>query len=199
MAPTTEVTIIIPTLEGISTVLAVAYYATVVAHPYIVGFLLMVWSYHPEKPFQVIQYTTWTFPKYCIATVRDWIQSKTEPEPELYRPYTGLATQSPYAYYTGVGCSLGCCNPTPSSCPSPYAGPYASPYTSPYASPYATSKTSFYYPSTLPSYGSVPAFASKAYELEKESGDGLGPWKMFGWGLWICGLVVMLAYGPTAM
>jgi len=192
----------------------------VAAHPYIVGFLLMLWSYHPEKPIQAIRYTTWTFPKYCFATVRDWIQSKTEPK--LYRPYTGelyfssfflyfvseryylfylgLTTPSPYAYYTptGVGCSLGCCNPTP-SCPSPYAGPYAGPYASPYASPYATPNPSFYYPSSLPSYGTVPAFTSKAYELEKESGDGLGPWKMFGWGLWICGIVIMLAYGPTAM
>jgi len=181
MAPTTEVTITIPTLEGIAAVLAVAYHATVVAHPYILGFLLMLWSYHPEKPFQAIRYTTWTFPKYCIATVRDWVQSKTEPD--FYSPYSGLTSPIPYYAYTPTGgCSLGCCSPTPA-----------------YSSPYATPYTSSYYPSALPSYGSVPAFTSKAYELEKESEDELGLWKMFGWGLWICGLVVMLAYGPNVV
>jgi len=192
MAPTTDVTITIPTFEGIADVLAAAYYATVVAHPYIVGFLLILWSYHPEKPIQALRYTTWTFPKYCVATIRGWIQSKTEPE--VYKPLAGWstpgwATPSPYAYTaTGAGCSLGCCNPAPN---------YTSPYTSPYSSPY----TSFYYPSTLPSYGSVPAFTSKAYDLEKESksGDGLGLWQIFGWGLWICGLAVMLAYGRSAV
>lgn len=104
MAPTTEVTITIPTLEGIAAVLAVVYYATgkivhlasryldvnqnlVIAHPYVVGFLLMLWSNKPERPFQIIGYAAWTFPKKCFATVRGWFQSKATFE--AYKPLSG--------------------------------------------------------------------------------------------------------------
>lgn len=51
------------------------------------GFLLMTWSYHPEKPVQAIRYTTWTLPKKCIATVRGWLQWK--PASDVYNPSAG--------------------------------------------------------------------------------------------------------------
>ena len=35
----------------------------VVAHPYIVGFILIMWSYYPKAPFQAITFIIWTLPK----------------------------------------------------------------------------------------------------------------------------------------
>ncbi len=35
----------------------------VVGHPYIFGFILIMWSYHPKAPFQAITFVIWTLPK----------------------------------------------------------------------------------------------------------------------------------------
>ncbi|KIM39658.1 hypothetical protein M413DRAFT_447123 [Hebeloma cylindrosporum] len=231
MAPTTEVTITIPTLEGIAIVLTAAYYATVVAHPYIVGCLLMLWSYYPEKPAQAIRYTAWTLPKNCIANIRDWLQSKAA----QWRFSSSTTTPSwnssgTYSAPTGIGCQFGCCNPItgiPYNYTSPYT--YSSPYSSPYASPRPTYGavppiTSKVYPSYktgitecqgscckpitsnpyTSSYTSLlPPYADDAWGVDKgprrEEGETSGLCQVSGWGLWLCGLAVMLVYGPSSL
>ncbi|KJA15605.1 hypothetical protein HYPSUDRAFT_362755 [Hypholoma sublateritium FD-334 SS-4] len=40
-----------------------AYDKIVIAHPYIFGFVLIMWSYHPSAPFQAIAYIIWMLPK----------------------------------------------------------------------------------------------------------------------------------------
>ncbi|KAF9479570.1 hypothetical protein BDN70DRAFT_685474 [Pholiota conissans] len=48
-----------------------AYKSIVISHPYITGFLLIMWSYHPKAPFQALAYLLWTFPKQiCIWILR---------------------------------------------------------------------------------------------------------------------------------
>ena len=84
-----------------------------------------------------------------------------------------------YTPLTGAGgCQLACCNPSPYNTHSSYRSPF-------------------------PTYGAVPPFTPYAdYGLEKDSelegGERSGLWQMFGWGLWFCGLAVMIAYGPKA-
>ena len=90
----------------------------------------------------------------------------------------------PYDTYTPTrarGCQLGCCKP-------------ASYYNSPYISSYT---------STFPTYGAVPSYTPNAYyglekDSELEGGGRSGLWKIFGWGLWFCGLAVMIAHGPRS-
>ncbi|KAF8972718.1 hypothetical protein BDZ97DRAFT_1752578 [Flammula alnicola] len=61
MPPTSHIAIFPP--DQIAEIVSRAYNLTVVAHPYIYGFLLMMWSYHPDAPFKAIGYLTWTLPK----------------------------------------------------------------------------------------------------------------------------------------
>ena len=103
---------------------------------------------------------------------------------EAVSPVTPRTSMDSYDTYTPSktrGCQLGCCSPTP----------------------YYTHSYTSSYPSTLPTYGAVPPFTpSASWGLEKgserEGGERSGLLKIFSWGLWFCGLAVIIAHGSRA-
>jgi len=64
---------------------SMAYSKIVVAHPYIFGFVLIMWSYHPSAPFQAIAFIIWTLPKKMfIALLRCVGFSEEGVQPDSY-------------------------------------------------------------------------------------------------------------------
>ncbi|KAF8159294.1 hypothetical protein B0H34DRAFT_796567 [Crassisporium funariophilum] len=111
MPPTREITITIPTLEGVVEVLWTLHQAIIVEHSFLSGCALIVWSFYPTSVFKAITYILYTLPKSIIVGfLRCFGFGEDGVEPDSYasryqsRYYGGhIPSDSQFAYYQSYG------------------------------------------------------------------------------------------------